>query len=158
MRVRKAREEDLNAIYMMGFDVWGIETTEPDYLRACRDSAKYKKGTWYILEKNTLPISSLIVYEKQFSLPEKCAGIGSVATGQEYRSRGYGAHLISNVLALLKEQNISAVYLFSDIAPHYYQQFGFELISGQQPYNDTHCMVLAFDKVNKLSDRIPGYF
>jgi N-acetylglutamate synthase-like GNAT family acetyltransferase len=158
MRVRKAREEDLNAIYMMGFDVWGNEYTEPDYLTACGDSAKYKKGTWYILEKNALPISSLIVYVKQFSLPEKCAGIGSVATGQKYRKRGYGALLITNVLALLREQDIAAVYLFPDIAPHYYQQFGFELISGQQPYKDTQCMVLAFDNVDKLSDRIPEYF
>ena len=95
---------------------------------------------------------------KQFSLPEKCAGIGSVATGQKYRKRGYGALLIANILALLKEQNITAVYLFSDIAPQYYQQFGFELISGQQPYNDTHCMVLAFDSVDKMGDRIPEYF
>ena len=158
MRVRKAREEDLNAIYMMGFDAWGDEYTGPDYLKACGESAKYIKGIWYVLEQNYLPISSLIVYVKQFSLPDKCAGIGSIATVPGYRKRGYGALLIKNVIQLLKEQDIDAIYLFSDIAPHYYQKFGFELICAEQPYEDTHCMVLAFDNVEKLSDQTPGYF
>lgn len=47
----KALKENMDAVYMMGFDVWSDGTAMDVYLQECRSSEKYKKGTWYVLKK-----------------------------------------------------------------------------------------------------------
>jgi len=93
MPTRKANKSELDLVYMMGFDVWGDGSAQAEYLTECRDSEKYKKRLWCVYEKNHKPVSSLIVYERYFDLPEQCIGIGSVATCVEKRKNGYASTL-----------------------------------------------------------------
>lgn len=68
MHVRKAELHELDAIYTMGFDVWGDGLTLDDYLAGCRNSEKYLSGTWYVLVEKDRVVSSLIVYRDMFGL------------------------------------------------------------------------------------------
>ncbi|MBI3016721.1 MAG: GNAT family N-acetyltransferase, partial [Deltaproteobacteria bacterium] len=89
--VRKAKPKDLDSIYLMGIDVWSDGNTKAEYLFECRNSPKYKKGEWFVLvDSQDNPVSSLITY----TLTEKTIGIGSIATPQSLRKRGYASELI----------------------------------------------------------------
>lgn len=55
-------------------------------------------------------------------------GIGEVLTPEEIRGRGYAGRLLALTLELLKDEGVDAAYLFSDIAPSYYERFGFQTI------------------------------
>ncbi len=158
MIIRKAKKEDLDDIYMMGFDAWSNGASKSEYLKECRESKKYEKGTWYVLDHNDQVVSSLIVYKNEFNLPESCIGIGSVATSKSYRNNGYAATLVTEVSKIFKGLGAEGVYLFSDIEPEYYKKLGYEFITAKQPYQDTHCMVLAFQNIAKLYVHAPEYF
>ncbi|WP_232696312.1 hypothetical protein [Brevibacillus daliensis] len=63
-RIRVATIKDMEAIYMMGYDVWGEGMPIEKYVRSCHTSAKYKRGMWYVLEDTETEelVSSLIVH------------------------------------------------------------------------------------------------
>ena len=52
MNIRQGRQEDLQFIFMMGFDAWSEGQSEADYLERCTSSPKYPQGTWYVLESD----------------------------------------------------------------------------------------------------------
>ena len=156
--LRKAVQSDLDQIYLMGIDVWAEGATDTDYLDACRSSPKYKRGTWYVLEKDSNLLSSLIVYQqgsKQF-------GIGSIATPKFLRKKGYASKLIFKVVAELeqKDQEVT-IFLYSDISPEFYEKFGFQRLPSQlQRYKATICMArgIAVQSVVTDESATPEYF
>lgn len=155
---RKAKPDDLDQIYMMGFDVWS-ESAESEYLEVCRSSTKYAKVNWHVLEgENGDLVCSLIVYK---FAPDQF-GIGSIATPKEWRKRGYATRLISDVLKELDESaSGSKVFLYSDIDPKFYEGFGFiQLPSVAQRYKTTTCMVRGTEVEKFFSDKLstPEYF
>ena len=93
---RQAAQDDLDAVYMMGFDVWADGNSAAKYLEGCRASPKYKAGTWYVLEQKNVLVSSLIVYR----LGPARFGIGSIATPNHLRKMGYASDLISWMMYL----------------------------------------------------------
>lgn len=52
-------------------------------------------------------------------------GIGAVFTPKELRGRGYASAMLAMILDGARERGYDAVYLFSDIRPHFYEQLGF---------------------------------
>lgn len=124
---------------MMGFDVWGSGHSAKRYLQSCATSPKYQSGLWLVLECDTGLVSSLLLYSEGFGLPAKALGLGSLATAPNERRQGFGAYLLRGVLASERCRAAPAIYLHSDIAPGFYEQFGFEEIGESAP--GTMCMV-----------------
>lgn len=150
--IRKAEYADLEAVYLMGFDVWGDGLSRGDYLLNCRNSSKYKLGTWYLLEKERKPVASLIVYSGHFGLAENCYGIGSVATSPEERGKGFASFLIQAVTEeLLYRDNGEVVFLHSDIGIEFYQKLGYVLIP------PSNCLYRKSTQV-KYDGPVPEYF
>ena len=138
MNVQKAKAHQFDVIYAMGFDVWNNGLTFDEYLIACRKSAKYQSGSWYVLIDNDTIVSSLIVYSDSFGLQEGCFGVGSIATSPNCRGKGYASYCIGSVIAeLFANPNCKAVYLHSDIGYEFYNKLGFVGIKG------TACMVCS---------------
>ncbi|OED71315.1 GNAT family N-acetyltransferase [Vibrio splendidus ZS-139] len=152
MHLRKAELHELDTIYTMGFDVWGDGLSLDDYLTACRNSEKCLSGTWYVLVAKDNVVSSLIVYRDMFSLAKGCCGIGSVATQQELRHKGYASELINLVRTeLFTRHNCKALYLHSDIEHQFYNKLGFVNVGSSD------CMYILNDS-SDFDGRIPDYF
>lgn len=155
---RKANPIEFDQIYLMGSDVWA-DGSEAEYLHACRTSPKYARGTWYVLENaNGVITSSLIVYK----LAPEQFGIGSIATSKALRKQGHASKLISDILRQINEESSgSAIFLYSDIAPEFYERFNFVQIPQlAQRYKTTTCMVLGKGIEKFFSDKstTPEYF
>lgn len=43
--IRAATSEDMNEVYMMGYDVWGDDLPSEEYVTMCRESSKLKRKT-----------------------------------------------------------------------------------------------------------------
>lgn len=163
MTVRLATESDMTAVYLMGYDVWKRDDSQAAYLEGCRNSQKYKRGRWFVLVDNEdKAISSLIVYKLTFNLEPDAAGIGSIATPIELRKRGLASLLIGKVLAILTQEGVSRVFLFSDIAPEFYEKREFKKLPAQhQKYTDSVCMAWNKDPeyiTNETDFVPPTYF
>ncbi|KEQ19617.1 hypothetical protein GZ78_06895 [Endozoicomonas numazuensis] len=158
MNIRKAKPSEWDEIFLMGFSTWGDGLAKEDYLKECHESEKYQQGHWYVLEKESKPVSSLIIYENLFNLPEACFGIGSVATHEDQYRRGYASKLVKEISKKFKELDARGIFLFSDINPEFYRKLGFESITANQPYDDTTCMVLPFKSREHLLLKMPDYF
>ena len=154
MEIREPREDEYGSLYLMGFDVWSDGKSEEKYVKECTESKKYKTGTWYVLESENVLVSSLIVYESKFGIPENFCGIGSVATAIQNRNKGHSSQLINDVCEKLKSSGYSGVYLHSDIDPEFYKRLGFIPVSTEV----TNCMVRLFGSVKVPENEIPSYF
>ncbi|WED29440.1 GNAT family N-acetyltransferase [Vibrio sp. DW001] len=153
MLIRRVKIEELDSVYLMGYDVWGEDLSLNEYLLECRNSSKYKLGCWYVLVVNDKPAASLIVYSGQFGLVKHCYGIGSVATDNEMRGKGFASYLVQSVThQLLNEEKARAVFLHSDINTEFYEKLGYQCIQS------TSCMVHLDQSSNSFEDSIPSYF
>ncbi|MFX3617128.1 MAG: GNAT family N-acetyltransferase [Sporolactobacillus sp.] len=150
--IRKAEVKDLNAIYTMGYDVWGEGLNPTDYIELCRRSTKYPKGNWYLLEEKGNPLSSLIIYHLSVHL----MGIGSVATSQDFRNQGNASILLKKIIKLYLTETTFCLY--SDINPQLYARLGFKAVPEcDQPYSDTILMYYP-DWIHYTPEEYPKYF
>ncbi|WP_062261826.1 GNAT family N-acetyltransferase [Endozoicomonas arenosclerae] len=156
--IRKARRSEWDEIFLMGYEAWGDGDTKELYLKECHESEKYQQGVWYVYESEGIAVSSLIVYQNLFNLPEGCFGVGSVATRDDQLRKGYASRLVKEISDNLGKSGAKGIYLFSDIDPEFYRRQGFESVSANQPYKDTTCMVLSFNNKSPLPLQIPQYF
>ena len=145
-----ANKDEMNSIYMMGFDTWSDGMTKKSYIESSSNSPKYKKGIWWLLENEQGDIfCSLIVYQFENSV----YGIGSIATPREMRSNGYASNLVKRVCIHL-EQVLKAktIYLYSDIRPSFYEKCGFIKLHSQfQEYDFSICMLRSLIPPQELS-------
>ena len=159
-KIRKATSEDMESVYMMGYDVWGENMPSDEYITMCNHSVKYKRGTWYVLEDLDTKelVSSLIVYELPSSEDRTSRGIGSIATPFTLRKRGYASILIKQVIQdLEKNEKCTDFFLYSDIGTSFYNNLNFiELPPAKQKYKDSICMYYSKKKGNHTP--IPDYF
>ncbi|MCK6265891.1 GNAT family N-acetyltransferase [Vibrio sp. ZSDE26] len=152
MYVREAQAQELDAIYAMGCDVWSDDLSYEEYLNVCRNSEKYQAGIWYVLVENDQILSSLIVYHDIFGLKDDCFGIGSVATPNSLRGRGYATTLVNLVKdELFFYHNGKAIFLHSDIDNKFYSRLGFVEIKG------TGCMYIS-NRHFGFDGSVPAYF
>jgi predicted N-acetyltransferase YhbS len=147
----------MDSIYMMGFDVWRETLDSESYLRTCRESTKYRRGSWFVLEAEGALVSSMLVYDGGFALPVHALGFGSIATHPRDRGRGYGSALLRSVLGSPLCRSASAIYLHSDIAPAFYAPFGFVPLRESRP--GAMCMGRPGEgRPLPLAASIPDYF
>jgi len=155
MILRNAEDFEMEEIYLMGFDTWSDGSSRNDYIATCLQSSKYKEGTWKVLSDGDNLLSSLIVYR----LKENIFGIGSIATPERFRKKGFASILIEKVIDEMKPYS-EALFLYADIDPKFYEKFGFiELDIKYQKYKKIKCMKLELHQgaVSK-SIFIPDYF
>lgn len=153
MLIRKVKIEELDSVYLMGYDVWGEDLSVNEFLLECRNNSKYKLGCWYALIVNDKPAASLIVYSGQFGLAERCYGIGSVATVYEMRSKSFASYLVQSVThKLFNEENARAVFLHSDIDAEFYEKLGYQCIQG------SNCMMYEDQSSVSYEELMPSYF
>ena len=55
----------------------------------------------------------------------RAVGIGAVFTPEPFRGRGYASAMLAMLLDRSRDEGDDAVYLFSDIRPHFYEELGF---------------------------------
>jgi len=146
----------MDAIYTMGYDVWGDNQPEETYLKGCRASQKYKQGQWYYLEHNNTVVSSLIVYTDCFGLQTNFAGIGSIATRPDARRKGFASALLENRLKFLADGGIEGVFIFSDIDTAFYQKHGFEKAATHGANENSTAMFTSFNGCDQ--PEVPSYF
>lgn len=119
--VRPGRPEDLEAVFLMGYDPWGRGLSVDDYLAECRASDKYPRGRWWVVEVEGRVVCALIVYRGLFGLPEGAYGIGSLCTEPAVRRLGLAKALMRVVLA----REPGTAYLWADAVPDFYERLGF---------------------------------
>ncbi|MBI4056016.1 MAG: GNAT family N-acetyltransferase [Elusimicrobia bacterium] len=159
LTTRTAQPNELDSVFMMGFDAWSGGKLKKQYLAGCHSSPKYRKGKWYVLtDSEGSLISSLITYR----LSVHVAGIGSIATPPALRNHGYASRLISGVISILEvRERVQDIFLFADIAPRFYKPFGFvPLPKRHQRYPDSVCMIRS-SSIERIRDpyfRPPAYF
>lgn len=155
--VRPANSDDLDAIFLMGFEAWSDGNSKNDYLDECRSSSKYKRGSWFVFEENGNLLSSLITYH----FKADTFGIGSIATPRLNRNKGHASKLIFEVLKRFDQSSKTVrIFLYSDIKPEFYEKFGFKrLPEVAQRYQTTTCMVRGANPKEFIStDQVPEYF
>lgn len=151
-KIRPARPEERDAIYLLGYDAWGEGAAQAAYLAECRASPKYARGRWWVLEKGGAPASALIVYRDAWGLPPGSWGLGSLATAKPLRRRGLAAELVAGVL----EEEKGPAFLFADIGSEFYAAFGFVAPpEAAQPKPGTTLMVRG---ALPVACRLPEYF
>jgi len=119
--VRPARPEDLEAVYLLGYDPWGKGLSIDAYLAECRASDKYPLGRWFLVELEGRVLSALIVYRGAFGLPPSAYGIGSVSTEPAVRRLGLAKTLMRVVMA----REPGTAFLWADAVPDFYARLGF---------------------------------
>lgn len=154
MEIRLGRVEELDPIYMMGYDAWSDGLSKQAYLDECRASEKYKAGKWYVLADDERLISSLVVYSAVFGLPPDYCGIGSVSTEPQMRNNGHAYKLLLAVCKRLRIEGSKGVYLHADVDSSFYERLGFVVIAE----NKAKCMVLPFTQLEELPAEVPSYF
>jgi N-acetylglutamate synthase-like GNAT family acetyltransferase len=158
-----ASAADFDEIYMMGYDVWAEGASVEAYLADCRNSPKYKTGSWYkLVSESGDMLASMIVYPMEQIAGRSVCGFGSVATHKAQRRKGYAHTMLE--LANSDCQNYDAIFLYSDINPEYYEKLNFvSLPDSLQAYPESVCMVKTQDA--SLADELlqdpsalPTYF
>jgi N-acetylglutamate synthase-like GNAT family acetyltransferase len=128
----------MDAVYRMGYDVWGGGDSLDVYLEWCRASPKYRKGEWFVLEQPDGKVVSALLAHR---FPQG-AGIGSIATDPARRKNGCASQLIEGVLNVIAKRGVEHVFLYSDIAPKFYERFGFTSLPAEHQYHPpSTCMV-----------------
>jgi len=150
--IRAPKPEEMDRLYLMGYDVWSDDDDAETYLNGCRHSNKYAAGEWFVWDVDGEPVASLIVFSDDYQLDPGCYGIGSVATDPQHRGQGYASALLKAVVSVLAERQPKAIFLHSDIDPAFYQRFGFELQAA-----DGRCMMLVIEPGFQYQ-RLPDYF
>ena len=146
-------QEEMNALYLSGFDAWNEGRSIETFLADCRKSQKYAQGKWYVLaDENDQLVSKLIVYP----MGPANFGIGTFATPPKLRGKGLGSILLQGVLKSLHQEGARVIFLFSDISPEYYERFGFKrLPDGFQKAPHSVLMALGVDAEKVISS--PGF-
>lgn len=159
MTIRVAAASEFDSIYRMGYDAWGDGQTLGDYLTACRSSPKYAAGTWWVhLQADGHLVSSLLTHEIPLPSGAPAIGLGSIATAPEERGKGHASHLIHEVLSRHeRDAGTKIFFLFADIAPKFYERFGFTALKPQP--SRPASMLMARARMLMLDDLLtnPGF-
>ncbi|MGO1528761.1 MAG: GNAT family N-acetyltransferase [Senegalia sp. (in: firmicutes)] len=162
MNLREAKQEDLDEIYMMGYDVWGDNSYISDYLNECRNSTKYAKGKWYVLENESGNLlSSLLIHNLNnlnYDTNLEIRGIGSISTSPDFRRQGYGSALVEKTIEYInKNISIDIWFLYSDIDVNFYNKLNFKGLPNEfQKYSSTILMANFKDNIWNIDTNTPN--
>jgi predicted GNAT family N-acyltransferase len=82
-------------------------------------------------DRNQQPLASLYLHAVRGLHNDKeiwLGGIARVLTPEALRGKGHARELMRRILELLDKESVDGAYLFSDIDPRFYEQFGFVTI------------------------------
>lgn len=165
MHVGLADSSEYEAIYAMGFDVWGAGTTLEAFVEGCRRSPKYASGRWFVIREKGQAVSSLLVHDFDSWSGAVVRGVGSLATRPERRRAGWAARLLNQVVELLvKSEAASIVLLYADISPAYYEKHAFHALdAAYQSRADSVLMArlapgVDMSLVQQNASGLPSYF
>ena len=165
MELDRARPEEYDAVYGMGFDVWGEGLEFDAFIGHCRESPKYARGRWFVAREGTEPVSSLLVHDFDAWEGDPVRGIGSLATQVDRRRTGAGGALLDHVPRLLiSEEKAGVVFLYSDIDRSYYEKRGFQVLAEPHQRYQPSVAMACFSPTRDMSfvernaDRLPSYF
>lgn len=119
--VRPARPEDLETVFLLGYDSWGGGAPLDDYLAECRASAKYTSGRWTVVAVRGAVAGAVVVYRERFGLPAGAWGAGSLCVDPAVRRLGLAKALMRSVL----EREPGTAFLWADVLPDFYRGLGF---------------------------------
>jgi N-acetylglutamate synthase-like GNAT family acetyltransferase len=129
LKARQVLAEELDEIFIMGYDAWGAGLPIDMYLDSCSASYKYKQGTFYVLEDDIGNLlSSCIVYPlNAFGgvVSEQAVGIGSLATSARERHKGYATLLLGLLMTQLESEGVDSFFIHSEVHPRLYENLGF---------------------------------
>jgi len=129
VKVREAAAQEIEDVFMMGYDAWGADLPVEMYVDSCKASYKYKQGVFYVLESEQgRLLSSCIVYPlTAFGgvVSERAVGIGSLATSATDRRQGFATLFLSMLMDHLEKDGVDAFFIHSDIQPRIYENLGF---------------------------------
>ncbi len=131
MDVHPAKLEDLPELYANVHDSWPHAPLLRDHIQARLRSPQHQYAQWFLIRVGQQIASSLGVYPYRFRIHDKtvnAACIGAVHTHPEFRRQGLAARLLEGVTERLQSSGMEALLLYSDIAPAYYQKFGFAIL------------------------------
>ncbi len=117
-------------MYRLGYDAWGDGNGLDAYLATCRASRKYAEGVWWIhAAADGAPASALLSHDIPLPSGSPAVGLGSIATAPEFRGRGFASRLIEDVIVRHeRDAGTEVFFLFSDIAPAFYERFRFSTV------------------------------
>lgn len=130
-KIHEANESEKIAAYTNVHDVWGADLNLQDHLERRLNSTQHKRARWFVLVDDAGTVkSSLGVYPLHLMVLGKRMsgiGIGAVHTPKPYQKQGLAAALLREVLRIF--ESTDAALLYSDIAPRYYETFGFQRLA-----------------------------
>ena len=139
MQIRRPSPAEMDAVYLMGFDAWGNGDTRKEFLAACRHLPHYRSGTWHVLEKNGVLMSSLLLH--RFPL---AASIDAVATVPDHRGEGYASTLVETIVDEVEAEGVTRVFLFAQGHSSLYRRMRFEELPKKfQVRKDAVCLLRA---------------
>jgi N-acetylglutamate synthase-like GNAT family acetyltransferase len=95
-----------------------------------------------VLHEGDTLAASLIEY----ALYDGACGLASIAVPPPLRGHGRSARLIQGVIEALQSEGMRAFYLYSEIAPEFYERLGFvRLPDAFQLKPETPCLVRCED-------------
>ncbi|MBN3004596.1 putative GNAT family N-acyltransferase [Chromobacterium alkanivorans] len=156
----------MEAVYLMGRDVWGDGCTKTEYLRQCRESRKYRRGRWHVLaDSDGALMCSVIAYLLPRLAGRVTLGLGSVATPLALRGRGYASQALKCLMSGYRQYcRVEVFLLFADIELRFYQRLGFmPLPEAVQSYGDAvgmaYCAPDLWEEILRAAaEQPPGYF
>jgi predicted N-acetyltransferase YhbS len=130
MRTIRPAESDEDRLAVTAVAHAATRPQEPlEHFQARRLAHPRRAGaTWWLLEEDGRPASSLVCYPLTFSVGGRAVegyGLGAVATHPTFRRRGLAHALCEAVIRANEEQGRSVGLLFSAIRPAYYERLGF---------------------------------
>ena len=165
MEFGRARPEEYDAVYRMGFDAWGEGLDLNGFLDVCRASPKYAGGRWFVVREGAEPVSSVLVHDFAAWDGYAVRGIGSLATCPARRCSGAGGALLEHVTRLLvSQEEAGVVFLYSDIDSIFYEKRGFQVLADRdQRHRPSQlmacfCPTLDMSFVDRNVHRLPSYF
>ncbi len=109
-----------------------------------RAKASDANAIYWLLEKSKLPIAGLaahlgttlvaresetVIGSVALEIYEDQALLRSVAVADEYRGQRLGKRLMQEVLSLARQERLNTLYLLTETAEKFFEEFGFQTIS-----------------------------
>ena len=162
---RRAEVYEIDAIYLMGFDVWSDGRPVEEFLSRCRESKKYQSGRRFLLREGAVLRSALLVHSFASWGDRVVRGIGSVAASPELRRQGYGHSVVAHAVDdLTARENARVLLPYSDIGRRFYERHGFRALpaDGQTVPGSVPMLRMLPEYAARVLARyrreIPGYF
>jgi predicted acetyltransferase len=156
MSLELATFTDLLPIFRENYSLWSTGLSRQLYEYYLWRQTVHPWGRKHIryavLRHKSAIVSSCKIYSQVISYRHEqlpLFGIGAVFTPEKYRGFGFAGRLLAQVIAAAKSEDMTGVYLFSDIGEEFYERFDFV------PFSDIDFFIdLSFLQANKASQSL----